>query len=167
MKVILVATQTADGFIAKDANHLADWSSKADKGTFVTLTKQMGVVIMGANTFATITRELPGRRVIVYTSHPEEVIARGAEPTSEEPAALLARLEAEGATGAAICGGAQVYTMFMKAGLIDDLYIVTEPVLFGSGMTLFNEPIDSKIELFESTIRRGQSVVNHYKAVRL
>jgi dihydrofolate reductase len=101
----------------------------------------------------------------VYTHHPERVTAPNTQTTSEDPTELVKRLEAEGVTGLAICGGANIYTLFMKAGLINDLYIVTEPILFGSGVTLFSEPIDTPIELFESTIRRGKSIVNHYKVL--
>lgn len=168
MKVILIATITADGYTARDAHHLVDWSSKTDKGTFVKLTREMGVIVMGANSFGTIQRDLSthNRRVIVYTRHPDRVDTSYAETTSEEPEALLKRLEAEGVTGVAICGGTQIYTMFMKAGLIDDLYIVSEPVIIGSGLTLFDEPMNMRIELFESTIRRGHSVVNHFRVLK-
>lgn len=166
MKIVLIAAITADGLIARHSHELVDWSSKADKGTFVRVTKEMGTMIMGANQFHTIDRALPGRRTIVYTHHPESIAVEGVETTQESPADLVDRLEAEGVKGLAICGGAQIYTMFMKANLVDELYIVSEPVLFGQGLTLFTESLDTKIELFESTIRRGHSIVNHYKVIK-
>jgi len=35
-----------------------------------------------------------------------------------------------------IIGGAITMSMFMEAGLVDDIYFVVEPVLFGSGLPL-------------------------------
>jgi dihydrofolate reductase len=165
MRTVLIATQSADGFIAKDAHHLADWSSQSDKGTFVRLTKELGTMVMGANTFATITRDISDRRTIVYTHHPERVTTTNATATTEAPASLSAQLAAAGTTGLAICGGAEIYTQFMEAGLINELYIVTEAVVFGRGITLFNRPITATIELIESTTKRGVSVINHYKVI--
>jgi dihydrofolate reductase len=168
MKVILVATITADGFTARDSQHLVDWTSGTDKGTFSKLTKEMGVIVMGYNSYATVTRDLSvgGRRVIVYTKSPEKVTAPWAETTQEEPAELLARLEREGHDGVAICGGSQIYTMFAEAGLYTDLYIVSEAHILGSGLTLFTKPLTMPIELFEVTVRRGRTVVNHYKVLK-
>ena len=114
MNVFIIAAITVDGFIGRDANHLADWTSPEDKKLFVKLTKQAGIIVMGSRTFATIGRALPGRRTIVYTSHPESITAEGVEATSEAPADLLARLEREGATGVAICGGASIYRLMKR-----------------------------------------------------
>ncbi len=163
MKVILVAALTADGYIGRGAHETADWTSKQDKGTFVRLTREAGIMVMGANTFATIGRALPGRRTIVYTHHPERLKVPGVETTTETPAELVTRLSAQGASGLAVCGGTQIYTQFMQAGLVDELYLTTEPVIMGQGITLLRTSLDTQIELLETTVRRGRSVVNHYR----
>ena len=166
MKTILVAALTADGYIGRSANEPADWTSKQDKGTFVRLTREAGVMVMGANTFATIGRALPGRRTIVYTHHPERINVPGIETTTEAPADLIARLSSEGAGGLAVCGGTQIYSLFIQADLIDELYLTTEPVLMGQGIQLFNAPLAHHIELLETTIRKGRTIVNHYRVIR-
>ena len=56
IKVFIIAAISADGFIAKDTNHPAMWTSKADKKRFIELTKRAGVVIMGATTFKTLEK---------------------------------------------------------------------------------------------------------------
>lgn len=166
MRIVLIATLTADGFIAKDSHHLVDWSSKSDKATFVRVTKELGTMVMGANTFATIGRALPGRRSIVLTHHPERITAEGVETTQESAIELISRLEAEGVPGLAVCGGAQVYTQFMQSGLVQELYLVTEAYLMGQGITLFQEPISDKIELVESNVVGHGSVVNHFRVLK-
>jgi dihydrofolate reductase len=165
MNVALIAAITADGFIGRGASHLADWSGSADKKLFVRVTKQLGTMIMGARTFATIGRALPGRRTIVYTHHPEAITAEGVDTTAEDPAVLLARLKAEGATGVAICGGAQIYRLFLEAGLVQELYLTVVPVLFGQGVTLFDHELAASLELIGTEQLDDNAVLLHYKVL--
>src|SRR3989344_2550515 len=124
MTTFLIAAVTADGFIARHSQHLADWTSKEDKQFFTRKTKEAGVVIMGLNTFRTIGKPLGGRHNIVYAPVGEKL--EGVESTKENPKVLLARLGKEGYREAAICGGATIYTMFMEAGVVDALYLTME-----------------------------------------
>nr|AIA18669.1 Dihydrofolate reductase [uncultured bacterium] len=162
MKVFLLIALTADGLIGRDAHHLADWSSREDKKLFVRLTKEAGVIVFGFNTFETIGRALPGRRMIVYTSDPSKITAQGVETTREAPADLVKRLKAEGANGLAVCGGASIYTQFMKAGVVDELYITIEPVMFGRGLTLFNDELEAHVRLLEVSKLNDNAVLLHY-----
>jgi dihydrofolate reductase len=162
MKVFIIAALTADGFIGRDAGHLADWTSPEDKKLFVSLTKQAGTMVMGARTFATIGKALPGRKTIVYTSKPEAFSVEGVEATNEAPEVLLRRLAGEGIEQVAICGGASIYGLFMRAGLVDELYLTIEPVLFGAGITLFDAPTQTKLHLLESRPLNDNTVLLHY-----
>lgn len=141
MKTFIIAALTADGFIAKDALHSSmGWSSKADKKRFVELTKQAGVIVIGSSTWKTIGRPLPDRVNIIYSRSGGDF--NGAEVTQLPPRELLKSLEARGFKSVAICGGSQIYTMFMKAGVVDTLYLTIEPHLFGKGVTLFQEDMN-------------------------
>lgn len=162
MKVFIIAALTADGFIAKHSNHLADWSSKEDKKLFVELTKQAGVMIMGSNQFGTINRALPGRKTIVYTRKTENSLLDDVEYTAEKPAKLIKRLEEQGYSEVAICGGAQIYDLFLSAGVVDELYLTYEPILFGSGMNLLTSDIQEKMTLKELRPLSDQVFMAHY-----
>ena len=165
MKVFIIATQTADGFIARHNNELVDWSSKEDKKLFVQLTKQAGVMVMGRSTYDTIGRPLPDRRNIVYTRQPLEV--EGIETTTEPPADLVKRLRLEGVQELAVCGGASIYSMFIQAGLVDELYLPVEPKLFGRGISLCNEtPLDVDLTLLEHRALNDNTVLLHYSVNR-
>nr|AIA10584.1 dihydrofolate reductase [uncultured bacterium] len=166
MKVSVVAAITADGFIGRDAHHLSDWTSKEDKQVFVRLTKEAGTIVMGSKTYATIGRPLPGRRNIVYTTRPNEFQIEGVEATSEEPAMLVARLEQEGATGLAVCGGASIYGQFMRAGVVTDLYLTIEPVLFGTGVPLCNAELDTRLALRETSKLNENTILLHYSVLQ-
>jgi dihydrofolate reductase len=152
MKTFIIAAVSADGFIAKDATHAAFWTSKEDKARFVKLTREAGVVIMGSTTYATLPRPLKERRNIVYTKsktfeNPET------ETTQEKPQDLIERLKKElGPDGKpiqsiAICGGSQIYSMFLKARVVDKIYLTIEPIIFGKGISLFNEELSIHLKL--------------------
>jgi dihydrofolate reductase len=166
VKTFIVAAITADGFIGRSGTHNADWTGKADKQVFVRLTKEAGVIVMGARTFATIGRALPGRRTIVYTTHPEEITAEGVETTSEQPTDLMMRLEKEGVTAVAICGGASIYSLYMQHGLVDELYITTVPILFGQGVSLFTSTLNIALTMQETTPLANGAYLTHYKVIR-
>ncbi|MBX4209187.1 dihydrofolate reductase family protein [Candidatus Parcubacteria bacterium] len=163
MKIFIIAAVTADGFIAKNENHAASWTSKADKNFFKETTKRAGVIVMGSRTYETIGKPLPGRRNIVLSRTKK---FEGVEVSAESPTELASRLEKEGVKEIAICGGASVYTEFMKAGLVDALYLTVEPILFGAGMTMFREPIDAKLELKEARPIGDGAVVLEYIVIR-
>ncbi|MBI2096331.1 MAG: dihydrofolate reductase [Candidatus Taylorbacteria bacterium] len=163
MKVFIIAALSADGFIAKSAKHFADWPSKEDKKRFVALTKRAGVMVMGRKTFETIGKALPGRRNIVYTRRKLEV--KDIEPTRKSPAQLIRHLKSEGVGELAVCGGSQIYTLFMKAGVVDTLYLTLEPIVFGEGVRLFAEAIDATLELVECR-KENQSILLEYKVIK-
>src|SRR6185436_20244233 len=98
-----IAMMTADGLIARHDHHAALWSSKEDKQFFSKRTKEAGVIVMGAKTFATMGKPLPGRLNIVYT--PDPILMEGVETTTLPPPELLASLEKRGFKEVAICGG--------------------------------------------------------------
>ncbi len=155
MKTFLIAALSADGFIAKDSGHLADWTSKEDKKFFLEITKKVGVIIMGQNTYETIGKPLPDRLNIVYSYDKKY---EGVEVTQKNPKELLEDLEKRGYREVVIGGGSQIYTMFMEKGLVDTLYLSVEPVIFGKGLTLFNKELDIKLEL-EKELKLGEKTI--------
>ena len=160
----MVAALSADGFIARDNSAPSTaWTSKADKKRFSELSKRAGVVVMGSTTYETIGKPLPGRVNIVYI--PPGKTYEGVETTAKPPAELIAELDKRGFKEVAICGGASIYTMFMKAGLIDTMYLTMEPVLFGSGTRLFRERIDATLELV-SSVKADSSTLLEYKVLK-
>ncbi len=164
MKVFIIAALTADGLVAKNTLHTPlEWTSKEDKEFFATRTKEAGVVVIGANTFKTLKRPLPGRLNVVYS---KESFGGDVEITQKEPKALLEELGKRGFKEVAICGGPTIYTMFMAAGVVDTLYLTIEPVLFGQGMHLFNKELDAKLRLISSKKLGENTLLLEYKVMR-
>lgn len=168
MNVFIIAAITADGLIGKDSGHAADWTSKEDKQLFVRLTKEAGVMVMGSKTFQTIGRALPSRKTILYSSRPDSYkdLNGDIEVTSEAPIDLVARLANDGYSSLAICGGGQIYSQFLEAGIVDEMYITVEPIIFGQGVPLFSYPLKVELELVEQSMLNEQSVLLRYKVKR-
>ncbi len=139
MNVILLAAISADGKIAQREDQTSlDWTSKEDTKFFVEKTKEVGVVIMGSKTFETIGKPLNGRRVVVLSREEKAEMGEKADGTVEfvniSAQELIARLEKEGHDSVVVAGGASVYSQFLRAGLVTELYLTIEPVLFGNGI---------------------------------
>lgn len=179
MKVFIITALSADGFLAdkqKAGEKSTAWTSKEDRQFFVTRTKQAGVCVMGANTYATIGHPLAGRLTIVYTTHPEkfpdiapftpEILSLpkdtpGVYWTNLPPDQLIDQLT--GITDeVAICGGSSIYTLFMQAGVVDTLYLTLEPILFGDGIPLFSAPLTQKLELVSTSPLNSQTLLLEY-----
>jgi dihydrofolate reductase len=167
MHCFIIAALSADGCIAKNPTAPSTiWTSQEDKKRFVELTKKAGVVVMGQNTWMTLGgRALKNRLNIVYSPTPLPAV-EGMEVTEKSPAELLKDLEARGHHEVAICGGSQIYTMFMKSGLVNKLFLTIEPVLFGNGIRLFKEELDFKLKLVSSTHTENGTHLLEYDVVR-
>lgn len=161
MKVFIIAAQTLDGFIAKDKSHISTaWNSPEDKKRFVNITKKAGVVVFGSTTFETFGKPLKGRINIVYSRSKQ---FEGVEMTDDEPEVLISKLEERGFSEVAICGGAGIYTKFLKAGVVDTIYLTIEPILFGTGISLFNEDLDIPLELVSLEKTPSGTIFLEYK----
>lgn len=164
MTCFIIAALSADGYIARDSSAPSTaWTGKADKKRFVEISKRAGVVVMGQNTWKTFGgRALKDRLNIVYSPERLADMPEGVEITSKAPAELLAELESRGFKEVAICGGSMIYTMFMKSGLINKLYLTVEPVIFGDGIRLFKETLDYKLKLENSTQTEDGALLLEY-----
>ena len=168
MKAFIIAAITTDGFIAKDENHAAMWTSKEDKKRFVELTKRAGVIVMGSRTFRTLPRPLRERINIIYTKSPEFIEKiknqENVEVTQDDPKILLEKLSARGFKEVAICGGSQIYTAFLKAHAVNSIYLTIEPIIFGKGITIFNQTLDNiHLELVSRETNETGSILLEYK----
>ena len=76
------------------------------------------------------------------------------EPGSGKPGTSVVKTSDPGdATGNDIwlIGGGQVNTLFLNAGLIDELFLFVMPVVLPDGIDLFNGvPMESALQLFDS-----------------
>jgi dihydrofolate reductase len=141
MKVIAIVAHTLDGFIARENGELINWTSPEDKELFAQETKKGGVIIIGAKTYRTLKKPLPGRLNLVLTSRSEEYqsTAEVLEFTNAKPQTIISNLKERGFQKIFVAGGGQVYSCFLREKLLDELWLTLEPLIFGQGVPNFNE----------------------------
>lgn len=166
MEVFAIAAVSANGRISeKDGQVSLDWTSKEDLKFFVQKTKDAGVLIMGRKTFETIGKPLAGRLNVVMTrsAAEQQAIEGKLEWTSQAPEVILENLKTRGYKKVAIAGGGEIYSMFLRAGLVTDLYLTIEPVLFGEGTPFATGFGRINLELVDTKMMGAQAVLLHYK----
>jgi dihydrofolate reductase len=161
MKVTLVMVMSADGKITAGENsRVHNWTSTEDQKYFSSLIKKSRLVIMGRKTFlaAKSSMKLNGKTLrIVMTRNPEQhseqTVPGQLEFTNDSPEKLLAALKKRGYKEALLVGGAEINSTFLKANLIDELWLTLEPVILGNGKSIFSEsnsPTKLKLKLKSS-----------------
>ncbi len=167
MDVIMLMAATVDGKIARDSSELVDWTGKADKQYFVRVTREAGAMIMGSKTFDTIGKALPDRKNIVITrDKTRKSLDDNLVFTDQDPAEILAGLEAEGYTQVALIGGAAVNSLFAEKNLITHIHLTLVPRIFGAGLSLFNREMDRELELVESREIDNGHLLIIYKVIQ-
>lgn len=169
MKVTIIMVSSADGVIAKgsDENVLA-WTSKEDTKNFVKLSKEIGTLLVGGNTFkASGRRSYPGRIVYLLTDQPDQFDydPETVIPINGKPEEIYQKLKEQGIEHVALTGGAYTNGSFLSAGLVDDMFLTIEPILLGKGLRL-SEGFDFDIEmsLLESIpLNDNGTTLMHYK----
>ena len=130
-EVILIAAVTVDGFIARHSNEITSWTK--DLSLFKKQT--MGhPVIMGSNTYKTLSNELSGRDVIVINRN-------------HNPKNVIRNIKQERCF---IAGGGKTYSKFYS--FLTHLYITPHPYVFGKGISLFSDTIEESNLIFEKII---------------
>lgn len=75
-------------------------------------------------------------------------------------AAFSAAKEAAGEKNIAVMGGANTINQFLSAGLLDELWLHTAPIIIGSGARLFEGIAGLQLEPLETS---GTSLITHVK----
>jgi dihydrofolate reductase len=156
MRVTLIAVQSLDGFITRHGTPGAGFASEADQRYFRAALRGFDCAVMGRATYAQSRATGGGqpdasRRRVVLTRAPEkfaaDTVPGAVEFTAEPPEKIIARLRAAGHRTCALLGGAQIHSLFLAAGLVDELWLTVEPRLFGGGTPLLTTPTDARLEL--------------------
>ena len=167
MHVSLMVAISIDGKIARRSDHYPDWTGKADKRFYVEITKKAGVMIMGSTTFDIIGRVLPGRKTVVMTRNPQRRSDRDDLVfTALSPEQILADLASQGYKEVVVAGGAKINQVFAERGLIDELIVTISPYAFGSGVSIFTDPVDLELSLNKVWQLDENTICVRYSVVR-
>lgn len=168
MKTILYMATTINGYIAKE-NDDTSFVSRQSWESFDSLSKKTGNLIIGKRTFEISIKDntfpYPQRLNVVMThQNIQNKWGDNVIFTDESPKEILKILEEKGFDTAFIAGGGTINSAFMKEGLVDEIYLDMEPVVFGKGIHLFSpEDFEFTLELLETKNLSETTIQLHYK----
>jgi dihydrofolate reductase len=172
MKTIGMAVMTLDGCITRHAGEGTAFASREDQAHFHQVLNEFDCSVMGSRSFeihrSAIMAALDQQRLrIVLTDSPAKY-AELQRPGSLEfrranPAGLLDELAARGLGRCAVLGGARVYTDFIRAGLMDEVWLTLEPLGFGTGRRLFEGDIDFRFSLLSAETLSSDTLLLKYR----
>lgn len=128
---------------------------------------------MGKRTFEMFGNDFPQKNClnVVMTKDPELLNKQidGALFTDKSPEEIINLAEEKGFKQLFLVGGTKTNDAFLKANLIDEIWINVHPIIIGHGKYLFNEDPDISIknlELYKSEQFEGGQILLRYKVLK-
>ncbi len=168
MKVVLYMAMTANGMIATDKDE-TPWSDAVWK-SYYKIAKQFKAAIFGRRTYDIMKSvnefEKIGNPFTVFLSKNSRVCDSNVVSTST-PQEAVDLLKQKKFKTAFLGGGSQANAAFMKAGLVDEIIIDLEPMIFGKGIKLFaDEDFQAKLKLIGTKKLSKDEIQLRYKVVK-
>lgn len=174
MKTILYMAITPNGFIAGQKDDTS-WVGKADWKEFQRSAKEVGNVVMGSRTYETMVAEkkfpIPGSLNLVMTRRKKALAKttwKNVIFTDESPRGVIEHLKEKGFDSVLIAGGGKVSASFIADGLIDELWLTIEPIVFSKGVGLFSPKSDfmARLRLIDVYQLGPHEIQVRYKVVK-
>lgn len=176
MKVVMIAVTSANGKLSRGSDpNIYKWTSKEDQDFFFSQIEKSKLIVMGSGTYEVARRLIKhkkGRLRIVLTRSPKkysgEQISGQLEFSSESPEGLTGRLSKEGYKQMLLAGGGEINSIFLSEGLVDEIYLTIEPVLFGKGKNFVAEDnFESRLELLSiKKLNKKGTILLKYKVIK-
>jgi dihydrofolate reductase len=171
MNISVYLASSVNGMISNKAN-VPDWLSPEYERGFLAICQRMKAVVMGKTTYGILSPDylpLKGEGTLIVLTH--DTAAKPPQSnvvfTDKTPLEIVRILEARGHHEAVIIGGTQTVSGFVKSGLVDELYLVVEPVLFGTGLPLLrNVDAEYKMTLLDVQKLNPHTVQLHYRLMQ-
>ncbi|GAB1420826.1 dihydrofolate reductase family protein [Anaerolineales bacterium] len=154
---------TVDGF-ATDGHHIHD---------YITSLHEYDTVLMGRRTYewAYAFGVQPGQPVPTYGHMMQYVFSRSMPDYEhkqlriirEDPAAFVRGLKAEEGGPIYLCGGGQLAASLLGQGLVDELILKVNPVIFGCGIAVFGDlKRNFTLSLLDTKVYNNGVIFLHY-----
>ncbi len=166
MKVILYMAMTANGYIARE-NGDTPWSTEEWR-SFAEVVARTKNMIIGRKTYEIMKFENEFAKignpfvVVISSDRREEDDAK----FEQNPINALSLMQANSYEEVLVAGGGQLNSVFMKEGLVSEIYLDIEPLMFGRGVKLFaDNDFEEKLELLDVKKLSQHTVQLHYKII--
>ena len=159
VNVVALAAMSLDGKITFHDEPGNGFTSDGDKKHFVECLKGFDCSILGRTTFEAskefiLSRLSEDRIRIVMTSKPDEfaelAVPGKLEFSEKTPDVVLSELTQRGYKRCVHLGGSDAYSLYQKAGCIDEWWVSLEPRIFGEGRPLCSGIHDVRLKLVSS-----------------
>ncbi len=135
-RFVAFVAASLDGRISLTRKKLPDWTSREDWQFLQKSLSKFEAVVVGRNTFEAAEERLRKRTTFVISSRPKTIQRRGTV-TFINPAKInLAGIFRE-YKRVAVLGGGGVYRLMLEEGLLDEIFVTIEPLIFGRGREMF------------------------------
>jgi len=172
MKLIIVVATSRDGFITKGEDpNPSSWTSVEDHNFYKEMKSKHKLLVFGKNTYGAANKAPnPDHTIVVLTRSPEQYADKSVpgilEFISATPQEFVEKYQDNYKT-CLILGGSYVYTTFLEAGLIDEMYITVEPQTHKSGIPFIGggKKIEEIVDLPKPEITKLNdtgTVLKHY-----
>src|SRR4029453_18830327 len=136
---------TLDGFIAHTDHTVHGFVEEGEHVTdyFASLKNDYDIVLMGRRTYEVgfqfgVTNPYPWLRQYVISRSMAKSPDENVELISENIFAFVRELKEEDGKEIYLCGGGELAACFLEEGLIDEVVVKLNPVVFGTGIPLFS-----------------------------
>jgi dihydrofolate reductase len=107
---------------------------------------------------------LAASRKVVFSRTLEKAEWGVVEIARGDPAAVVTRLKGETDKDIVLLGGAAVVNSFVRAGVVDEYFLLVNPILFGGGTPLFEKGLPrTRLKLAEARPFDSGSVLLTYE----
>ena len=168
MKAVLYMATTANGFIATN-NDETPWSKEEWK-SFAKKVNETKNLIIGRKTHELM---LTDNNFDSYKKSVTVIVVSGKISTNQKfvfvksPKEAIAYLKEKGFTKALVAGGGKLNSSFMKEGLVDEIILDIEPIVFGKGIKLFSDnDFETKLMLIKTKKINKNTIQLHYKVIK-
>ena len=135
-RFVAFVAASADGRISLTSKTLPDWTSKEDQRFFRRALAGFEAFVVGRNTYQAAAANLRKRNTFVFSSQLGRMQKRGTvtfvNPSSVNLVELFRNYQS-----VAILGGGMVYQAMLEKGLMDEIFVTVEPLVFGRGRAMF------------------------------
>ncbi len=168
MTVKLYMAMSANGMIAR-ADDATDFVTPTEWASYSAAVGPAGNLIVGRRTYEVMTlqeefAELVDVRVVVVTSKNVSMMSER-HTVARSPREALAIFPSDAVV--IVAGGGLLNASFMAEGLVDEISLDIEPVVFTNGIPLFRAAsFQADLELIDQKLLSPHEIQLHYRVIK-
>ena len=170
-KVILYVADSLDGYIARKYGDV-DWLMDGEDGYgYNDFYDSIDTVLMGNRTYQQVLSfggdyPYPDKQNYVFTTRQDLTADEHVTFVNKAIPDFVNQLKREEGKDIWLIGGAAVFNLLLREGLVDELMLFTMPLVLGEGIPLFRAPNpERKLKLVDSKAYSNGVIYRHYQVL--